>query len=77
LNLNDPSVLLSILTLLSTIVGFIYTWFKDERDRKWRKEDEASKSRHLTTQDTALDNIRKQVDVVIKNGNATNGHDTP
>lgn len=77
MNLNDPAVLLSVLTLATTIVGFVYTWFKDARDRKWRKEDEVLKSQHLATQDEALATIDKKVEVVIKNGNGKNGHTGP
>lgn len=70
----DTAVILGILTLLSTVAGFVYTWMKDARDRKWKMEDAAEKSHHLSTQDAKLEEVNGKVDVVIQNGN---GHGTP
>jgi len=38
-----------VATFAATVTGFIYTWKKDGRERKWIKEDAAEKAAHLAS----------------------------
>lgn len=59
MTLDNPS-LVAILSLVATIAGFIYTWFKDGRTRRWQEEDAAAKSQHLANQDKAIQEGRQE-----------------
>lgn len=50
---DSPSIV-AIVGLLATIVGFIYTWFKDARERKWAREDSLDVRARLDAQDKAI-----------------------
>jgi hypothetical protein len=38
---------IALISLATTIAGFIYTWYKDSRDRKWAIEDAERKAAAL------------------------------
>lgn len=68
----DSATLLAIVTLITTIVGFVYTWFKDARDRKWKLEDSQRNSHHMATQDDAIADGTRKAGAAYSEANAAN-----
>lgn len=53
MNFDSPSIV-AIVGLIVTVAGFIYTWFKDGRERRWAREDSLDIRSRLTDQDKAI-----------------------
>ena len=48
------AVLIAFLTLVSTVVGFLINWIREDQRHQWHQEEMRRSAQHLSVQDEAI-----------------------
>lgn len=65
-------VVVSLVGLLTTITGFIYTWFREGRAHRWQQEAHRLNTAHLGRQDEAISESGDRADKAYVEANQVN-----